>query len=336
MPITTASGSLGPRQRRAALVALAGGILVFLFKGLGWWLTGSEALFSDALESTVNIAAASFAVFSVRYAAKPADRDHPYGHGKIEFVAAAFEGGLITFAAGLIFYRAIRSLVEGPELQQLGLGLGVAAISAAFNTGLGWWVLREGRATESATLIADGKHILSDVWTTLGVLGGLAAVRLTGWVWLDPIAALLVGLLLARTGVGLVREAVDALLDKEDPELLERLVRAFNEAPVEGITGVHRLRAIRSGNLVHVDAHVFVPGHWTVAQAHAAVERIEAWMLEKSHFRGELALHLDPCEQSVCSRCDLPACPFRKEPYGGTKEVALEDAVSPTGLPQAP
>jgi cation diffusion facilitator family transporter len=166
------------------------------------------------------------------------------------------------------------------------------------------------------------------VWTTAGVLAGLVLVRLTGVVWLDPVAALLVGVLLARTGVRLVRESVAALLDAEDPELLERLVQAFNESRVEGLGGVHRLRAIRSGGVVHVDAHIFVPEHWTVVQAHEAVTRLERGVTERSGLVGELALHLDPCHTGACPGCELPSCGRRIDMRA---EVTLDEAVGPAG-----
>lgn len=321
------------RRQLVAAVALVGGLLIFLAKVVGWRTTGSSAVLSDALESIVNVVAASFAIFALRFAARPADRDHPYGHGKIEFIAAAFEGGLISFAAVMIVFAAGRALIEGPELRQLDLGLAITAAAGAANLLLGSFVHREGKKLQSPTLIADGQHILSDVWTTAGVLLGLALVRLTGVAWLDPVAALAVGLLLGRTGVRLVRESVDALLDREDPELLERLVQAFNDSPHAGIHRVHRLRAIRSGNLVHVDAHVFVPEHWTVREAHARVLQLEEFVKQRSGLVGELALHLDPCHTSVCSGCTLPACPIRQEDFMGKGTLTVEAAVGPANLP---
>jgi len=313
-------------------VSLGVGTLIFAIKLLGWRLTGSSVVLADALESIVNVVAAGFAVFAIRFAAKPADRDHPYGHGKIELLAAAFEGGLIAFAAVMIFYTSSRSLVLGVELRELDLGLAITAGAGFINLLLGRWILKVGRLTSSATLVADGKHILSDVWTTLGVLVGLALVLFTGADWLDPVAGMAVGLLLARTGWQLVQESANALLDVEDPELLQTLVDAFNDAPVEGITNLHRLRAIRAGDLVHVDAHVFVPAHWTVDQAHRAVMELERWVVERAGFEGELALHLDPCHEDVCASCDLPACPVRAAHSKGRRRLSLEDAVGPTGL----
>lgn len=317
-------------------MALVGAVAVFALKGVGALLTGSTALFSDAMESIVNVAAASFAFFAVRFASKPADREHPYGHGKMEHVAAAFEGGLITFAAVVIFHAAFRSLWTEPQIRDVDTGLAIAAISAVANLLLGAYILREGKVTDSPTLIADGQHVLSDVWTTLGALLGLGLARLSGNAIFDPLAAVAVGLVLARTGIVLVKNAVHALLDREDPELLQKLVDAFNSAPMKGVTGVHRLRALRTGDDVHVDAHVHVPEHWSVKEAHEAVATLERWVTERTGLVGELALHLDPCRAEPCARCDLPDCPARRLPYEGTKTVTLDEAVRLVGAPTTP
>ena len=290
-------------RMRAAITSLVAGIFIFAVKLAAWGLTGSSAILSDALESVVNVVAAVFAVFAVHYAAKPADRDHPYGHGKIEFLSAAFEGGLIVFAAITIGYAAIRALIYGVSLRQLDLGIGLTVVAAVGNTALGWWLLRAGKRSGSPALTADAHHILSDVWTTVGAVVGLIIVRLTHLSWLDPVVALLLCVLLARTGLLLVLEAAQGLLDQEEPQLLQRLVDAFNASHEPGVTGVHHLRAIRSGNVVHVDAHVFVPHQWTIGDAHSAAERLEREVRRKSGINGEIALHLDPCINERCAQC---------------------------------
>lgn len=324
----TPTDPIARRRILAAGVSLGAGVAIFAAKLVAWRMTGSAAVLSDALESTVNVVAAIFAVFALRFAAQPADRDHPYGHGKVEFLAAAFEGGLVSFAAVLILWSAAWSFIEGPSLRKLDLGLVVTAAAGGANLALGAWLVRTGKKLSSPTLVADGQHVLSDVWSTLGVLVGLALVRLTGIVWLDPVAALVIGLLLVRTGIGLVKEAVGGLLDREDRVLLARLVEGFNEAKVPGLSGIHRLRAIRSGGVVHVDAHVFVPNHWTVEQAHAAAHRLEDALIGRSGLSGELALHLDPCRAEPCATCDLTDCPDRRAVHtGGT--VTLDEAVGP-------
>ena len=292
----------------AATVSLLAGTAIFAAKMVAWHLTGSSAVLSDALESVVNVVAAVFALTAIRVAARPADQDHPYGHGKMEHLSAAFEGGLITLAAGLIMHQAALALWRGVELRALDVGLAVTAGTGVANLLLGLFLLRAGRRLASPTLVADGQHVLSDVWTTAGVLAGLGLVRLTGLPWLDPLAALLVGGLLARTGVRLVREAADGLLDREDPALVERIVRTFEGACPSGMFELHDLRTLRHGAALHIDAHVYVPAHWTVRQAHEALEELQR-RAAGAGLPAEFALHLDPCAKA-CERCSL-APPLR-------------------------
>lgn len=301
--MTQASSDPGRLRVLAASVSLAAGVVIFAAKMVAWHLTGSSAVLSDALESTVNVVAAVFALSAIRFAAQPADSDHPYGHGKMEHLSAAFEGGLITLAACLIVYQALLAFWNGPALRAVDIGLAVTAGAGAANLLLGAFLLRTGRRVGSPTLVADGQHVLSDVWTTAGVLLGLGLVRLTGMPWLDPATALVVGLLLARTGVTLVREATDGLLDREDPELVGRITTAFEVARPPRMFGLHELRALRHGTAIHVDAHVFVPAHWTVAQAHDALTALQQRVAEAG-ITAELALHLDPCD-TACQACAL-------------------------------
>jgi cation diffusion facilitator family transporter len=282
---------------RAAMLSLLAGAVIFGAKLSAYLLTGSTAVLSDALESVVNVIAAAFAVWAVRFGAQPADHDHPYGHGKVEFLSAAFEGGLVAFAGAVTVLAAVRALLVGAAVRELDAGLAISAGAAAANLALGFFLVRSGRATRSPTLIADGQHVLSDVWTTAGVLLGLLLVRVTGVQALDGVAALVVALLLARLGIRLVLGAVGGLLDEEDPQLVHALTSAFARADVEGIGGAHRIRAIRAGDVIHVDAHVYVPAGWTVARAHAATERLEKAVRESSGLPCDIAVHLDPRDE---------------------------------------
>ena len=299
-----------------AIVSLVAGLAIFLAKLAAWHWTGSTAVLSDALESIVNVVAAAFAIFSVRFAAQPADRAHPYGHGKVEHLSAAFEGGLVAFAAVAILVTSVGALITGVELRSLDLGLVIIAGAGVANLVLGTWLVAQGRRLGSPALLADGQHVLSDVWTTLGVLAGLGLVWLTGLSWLDPLVALLVGLVLVRTGVGLVKDAVHDLLDAEDPELATKLTQAFEDAAIPGVIGLHKLRTIRGGAELHVDAHAHVPEFWTVEQSHAVLEELEQRMLAAAGGEGELALHLDPClarrsleASEVVKLVELDECP---------------------------
>lgn len=313
----------------AAVISLTVAMLLLAIKFVAWRLTGSAAVLSDALESIVNVLAAGFAVGGIVFAGKPADRNHPYGHGKIEFFSAAFEGGLIAFAAVLIVANAIRAFWIRQELQDLDQGLLLVGAAGLINGLLGLFLIQVGRRYDSLTLIADGKHVLSDFWTSVGVILGLLAVRVTGIWWLDPLVAAIIGLLLFRTGFHLVRHAAGGLLDEEDPELVARLVRAIEQNLAPGVIRVHSLRAIRAGRFHHVDAHIVVPMTWSVERAHAAGDLLEAQVMAASRLDGELSLHLDPCERSYCAWCDVADCDVRREPFRTRPPITIEEAVHP-------
>lgn len=298
-------------RRRAAWISLIVGALIFLGKLATWQITGSVAVLSDALESTVNIAAAAMLVFSMLIASRPADPDHPYGHGKVEFLSAGIEGALIVVAAVLIAVEAIGQLLHPTELARLDLGLALLAIFSAANAALGWHLLRTGRAAHSLALIADGRHVIADVWTSAGVLVGLGAVRITGIAWLDPAVALLVAANIVREGFRLARSAVRGLMDEADPALLDALVAALSrERPPEWID-VHGLRAWRSGPMVHADLHLVVPRYYDAERLHQISEQVEARALAGLAEPGEAVVHFDPCGPVHCAGCEMPACRVR-------------------------
>ena len=313
---------------RAGAVSLAVSIALLAAKYQAYLLTGSTAILSDALESIVNVVAALFALGGLAFAGRPADRNHPYGHGKIEFVSAAFEGGLIAFAAVLIIAEVARSLVRGVELRSLETGLLIVLGAGLVNLALGVFLLRVGRRHQSLTLIADGQHVLSDFWTSVGILVGLGLVRLTGLAWLDPLVAAVVALNLLRTGYRLVRQAASGLLDEEDPELLQRLLTVLRRHVGQGVIRVHHLRAIRSGAYHHVDAHLVVPEFWPVERAHELAEDLAARVIGELGVEGELEFHTDPCHRAYCSMCDLDDCHIRREPILDRPVLTLEEAVS--------
>lgn len=318
---------------RAGVLSLVVGITLLVAKYVAFRLTGSTAILSDALESIVNVVAAVFALGGLVFAGRPADRNHPYGHGKIEFFSAAFEGGLIAFAAVMIVYQAGVSLLHGVEVRQLDLGLAITAAAGLANLALGAFLVRTGRAAQSLTLVADGKHVLSDFWTSVGVVVGLALVRITGLAWFDPTVAALVGVNLAWTGFRLVREAAGGLLDEEDSALLSKLLTAFNASVVSGIIRVHNLRAIRSGRFTHVDAHLVVPEFWTVDRAHDAADRFEREVISSCGIQGEIVFHTDPCHRDYCTQCDIEACPVRREPFRTRPALTVEEIVQPDQTP---
>jgi cation diffusion facilitator family transporter len=324
----------GARERlRAGAVSLAAGSLLLGVKFLAYSWTGSTAVFSDAMESIVNVVAALFALGAILFAARPADANHPYGHGKMEFFTAVFEGGLVAFAAVTILYQGVLALVRGVEVREITLGLWMILGAGLGNALLGWYLVRAGRRTHSPALVADGKHVLSDFWTSAGVVVGLLLVKLTGHVWLDPAVAILVGALLCVAGFRLVRQAAGGLLDEEDPDLLEGLASTFARMPVEGAIEIHETRAIRSGSFAHVDAHVVVPEFWTVDRAHDKAEEMERWVLANWNRDGEIFFHVDPCRRAYCGRCALADCPVRTAPFEVRPPVTRESIVGPPWSP---
>jgi cation diffusion facilitator family transporter len=339
----TAKQSRDPQaavRLRAGVISLVVGTALLGTKYVAYLLTGSAAVLSDALESIVNVVAAVFALGSLVFAGRPADRDHPYGHGKMEYFSAAFEGGLIAFAAVAIAWYAVEDLVRGPRIGDVEVGAVLTFAAGVANAGLGWYLVSTGRRASSLVLIADGQHVLSDFWTSLGVVGGLVLVRLTGVSWLDPAVALVLAANLAFTGFRLVRRAAGGLLDEEDTRLLTRLVAAFDEQRTDGIIRIHRLRAIRAGRFAHVDAHLIVPEHWTVAQAHEATDAFERRVIEACAIAGEIVFHTDPCRRLLCPACDLAACPIRQSPFVARPPLTIDEACltdeaywSPRGFP---
>jgi cation diffusion facilitator family transporter len=314
---------------RAGLLSLVVSVVLLGAKYQAYRLTGSTAILSDALESIVNVVAAIFALGGLIFAGRPADRNHPYGHGKIEFFSAAFEGGLIAFAAVVIIYQVVLSLLRGVEVRRLDVGVAIILGTALVNLALGWYLVRTGRRYASLTLVADGQHVLSDCYTSAGIVVGLLLVRFTDILWLDPVVAGVVAVNLMWTGFRLVRHAAGGLLDEEDPALLSRLLNVLTTYVGQGIIRIHHLRAIRAGRFHHVDAHLVVPEFWSVERAHEVAEDLAARVMRDLGIEGELDFHTDPCHRIYCAMCDLDGCPIRREPFSGRPILTLEEAVQP-------
>jgi cation diffusion facilitator family transporter len=314
---------------RAGLISLVVAVLMLAAKYQAYRMTRSTAVLSDALESIVNVVAAVFALGGLLFAGRPADRNHPYGHGKIEFFSAAFEGGLIAFASVVIVYEVVRILLAGAEVRQISTGILIVFATGLVNLVLGWYLVRTGRRYQSLTLVADGKHVIADFWTSAGVVVGLLLVHLTGLAWLDPIVALLVALSLMWTGFKLVRHAAGGLLDEEDPVLLSRVLNALQGYVGHGVIRVHHLRAIRSGRFHHVEAHLVVPEFWSVERAHEISEDVAARVIRDLGVEGEMVFHTDPCHRIYCAVCDLEDCAIRREPFLKVTPLTLEEAVQP-------
>lgn len=261
---------------RFAGLSIAAAVLTIFLKASAYFLTGSVGFLSDALESFVNLAGAIMALMMLIVAARPPDEDHAFGHEKAEYFSSIFEGTLILFAAGAIGIAAVQRLLHPRELEQIGIGAAISVAAAFVNLGVGLVLLRAGKQEHSITLEADARHLLTDVWTSAGVLVGVVAVSLTGWQRLDPIVALIVAGNIIATGVRLVRRSVSGLMDAalpaEDQQTVQRVLAEY------GVSGIqfHALRTRQSGARQFVSLHVLVPGDWTVQRGHHLLEQIEA------------------------------------------------------------
>jgi len=276
-----------------AIGSILVGIVVLAMKFGAWWYTGSVALYSDALESTINVAAAFIAYGALRVSAKPADANHPYGHQKIEYISAVFEGALILLAALAVLHEAYNAYISPRPVKLEPIGIGLNMLASLIN-GLWCWVLiRRGQALRSPALVADGKHLLTDVVSSIGVLVALVLVLVTGYVWLDPLLACLVALNILWSGWGLMQSSFSGLMDEAAaPEEVER-IRTVISSNAEGAIEAHDLRTRHAGRLTFIEFHLVVPAEMRVDTAHDICDRIEA-ALRREVEGASITIHVEP------------------------------------------
>lgn len=280
---------------RPVLLSVLAAVVTLLLKSCAWWLTGSAGLLSDAAESVVNLVAALTAYFSLQYSAKPVDRSHTYGHEKIEYFSSGLEGGLILVAAVGIIVYAVQRLIAGRELDALGVGMLIGTAASVINLAVAQLLLRVGRQARSIVLEADGKHLMTDVWTSVAVLVGLGLVWLTKLEWLDPLIALAVAVNIIWTGFDLVRRSFNGLMDHALPAEELATARSAIEAHLQPGMTFHALRTRQAGARRFLDFHLLVPGIFTVRRAHEITGEIEN-ALQEALPGAEITVHVEPIE----------------------------------------
>ncbi|MEB3197430.1 MAG: cation diffusion facilitator family transporter [Candidatus Sericytochromatia bacterium] len=283
--------------RRIAMAASIAAAGIMLVGKLGaWWLTGSAAIFSDAIESVIHLVATGVATFGLWWTTQPADEDHPYGHGKFAYFSAGFEGALILVAALSIIATGVRALIVGPALQELGLGLLITAALALLNLFLGLYLVQAGKRHQSLVLVANGQHVLTDSWTSAGVVVGVGLVWLTGVLWLDPLVAIAVGLNIVWTAWRLLKASFEGLMDRTHPDESNRLDACLRQAQAEGlIVGYHQVRHRRVGHEVLIEAHLLFQDEASLQAAHRVAGVVERRI--GALFPGEnvtVTTHLEP------------------------------------------
>lgn len=303
-------------------------ILLFVIKIVAWYLTRSVAILTDALESIVNVIAGLIGVYSLYVSAKPKDTDHPYGHGKVEFISAAVEGTLILVAGLFIIHEAWNNLLHPAEIQQLDWGILLVAVTAIINYILGTYCIKTGNKNNSLALVASGNHLRSDTYTTAGIVAGLVILYFTGISWVDSAVAILFALIILYTGYKIIRSSIAGIMDEADEQLLEELVVTLNQNRTVNWIDLHNLRIIKYGPTLHLDCHLTVPWYFNVNEAHKEIDTLSELVRNKYGESVELFVHSDGCMDFSCAICSKFECTVRQQPFREKIEWTMENISS--------
>lgn len=300
-------------QRSLISLSLVTGIVLMLAKFAAYFITNSNAIFTDALESIVNVLASSFAFYSIYLSSMPPDENHPYGHGKVEFFSVFIEGGLIFIAGLVIIGKAIYNIFYPSDLGNILEGIGIIAFTGVINYLLGTLLVKKSKSLHSLTLMADGKHLLTDAYSTLGLLVGLLLLYFTGIRLIDIILSLILGMFILYNGYKLLRKSVGGLMDESDVKLVEDVVNILQKNRKDAWIDVHNLRVQRYGTELHLDCHVTLPNYYDLNRVHAEVSEIDKLVNNNVALKTEFFIHADPCLPQCCHYCSVKNCPIRSE-----------------------
>jgi len=302
-------------------------VVLLAAKFIAYYLTNSVSILTDALESIVNVVAGFIGLYSLYVAAKPRDKDHPYGHGKAEFLSAAIEGTLIGSAGTIIIYKAVKSFIEPVPLQKLDYGIYLVAAAALVNFIVGLITERKGKKSNSLALIASGKHLKSDSYSTLGIIAGLIVIYFTGLKWIDPVVAIIFGLVIMYTGYKILRRSIAGIMDEADVELLKKIVDLLNKNKRENWVDLHNLRVIKYGSILHIDCHLTVPWYLNIHEAHIEVDALSNLVRQEFGESVELFVHVDDCLPFSCKVCNKQNCNERKHNFEKRIDWTLENVL---------
>ncbi len=302
------------------------GVVLFVIKMGAWYLTNSVAILTDALESTVNVTSAFIGLYSLYISAKPKDSHHPYGHGKVEFISAAIEGTLIACAGLLIIYEAIKNLLGTPApIGKLDYGILLITATAVINYVVGAIAVKKGGQNNSLALVASGKHLQSDTYSTIGIILGLILLYVTKMLWLDSVVALLFALLIVYTGYKIIRDSLRGIMDEADEELLKKMVDLLEAHRPQEWIDLHNMRIIKYGSTLHLDCHLTVPWYLNVHEAHLEIDKLNRLVNESFGETIELYVHTDGCLDFSCEICEKEGCSVRKAEFRRRVEWKVEN-----------
>ena len=290
-------------------------LLLLIVKFAAWYLTNSVSILTDAMESIVNVAAGFIGLYSLYVAAKPRDRDHPYGHGKAEFLSAAIEGTMILIAGVVIIYNAVVQLIYPVPLHKIDIGILLVAATAVANFVMGTICLRIGKKNNSLALTASGKHLQTDTWSTLGIISGLIILYFTGYEWIDSVLAIGVSLFVIYIAYTILRKSIAGIMDEADEKLLTEMVEMLNNNRQENWVDIHNLRVIKYGSILHMDCHLTVPWYLNVHEAHVEIDKLAELIRKNFNESVELFVHSDGCLPFQCHICSKQGCKVRQHTF---------------------
>ncbi|KAA3437211.1 cation transporter [Rufibacter hautae] len=308
----------------ALMLVLA--LILLSVKFGAFFLTNSNAILTDALESIINFVTGGVALYSVYLAAKPKDKDHPYGHGKIEFISSGLEGSLITLAGLAIIVKSVYNLLYPQPIHAMDVGIFLTLVTGLVNYLAGRYLIKRGTQHHSLTIIANGKHLLSDAYSSLGLVIGLGCIYFTNILWLDSVVAIIFGSIITYTGYGIVRNSISGVMDEADHELMERIIVVLNQRRRENWIDLHNMRVIKYGSQLHIDCHLTLPWYFNLQEAHKEVEMLQDMISEEMGDVVELFVHLDPClPPASCRLCTKSDCHVREHAFVGRVEWTLSN-----------
>ncbi|HUQ64716.1 MAG TPA: cation diffusion facilitator family transporter [Flavitalea sp.] len=308
---------MDPRKENLLIqkIVVAVAVLLFIIKIFAYFITKSVSVLTDALESIANVGAGFIGLYSLHIAAQPKDQNHPYGHGKAEFLSAGVEGTLIIIAGAAIIYKSINSILYPVPLRQLDKGMILIGITAVINYLVGFISVYRGKKNNSLALIASGKHLQSDTYSTLGIMAGLILIYFTKLLWLDSAIALFFAVVIIVTGYRIIRSSIAGIMDEADLGLLEKMVDMLNKNRQENWVDLHNLRVIKYGGQLHVDCHLTVPWYLNVHEAHSEIDKLAALIKKEFGNTIELFVHSDGCLYFQCNICSKHDCHVRQKPF---------------------
>jgi cation diffusion facilitator family transporter len=300
-------------QRKIILLALVLGTVLMVAKFAAYLLTGSNFILTDAAESIVNVLASAFAFFSIYLSSQPKDTNHPYGHGKVEFFSVFVEGILIMVAGIGILFKAGFNIFNPQPIHSILLGASIIGVTGLVNGVLGWFMIKKGASLRSITLDADGRHLITDMVTSAGLVIGLVLIYFTKIISLDNYLSILVGMYIIFTGYKLTRRAIAGLMDEADFKIVEHIIRVLNDKRKPEWIDIHNLRAQKYGNELHIDCHMTLPNYFDLNKVHQEVKLVDYLINNEVSIKTELFIHTDPCIPDCCHYCGMPNCPIRSE-----------------------